>query len=205
MKEWKNHGLHFWAILLFSSVSRQQQFLAERYGNGSIASHQKATLYTAAGSADQRLKVHKVSGGCQLLSDLNNAYGLNIYGTKAGSVCDFYPVSGNLTMLWLTFWPLTRPITCTVSRWSTQPVPDSGIQFERCCSDVGKCIQCRQSDLAALRVPVQRWRQYGRLCVADEVYAYHPVLFLWTYRYWYRCSDCWCWRRSHLCILLWQG
>ncbi len=40
-------------------------------------------------------KVHKVSGGCQLLSDLNNAYGLNIYGTKAGSVCDFYPVSGN--------------------------------------------------------------------------------------------------------------
>jgi len=51
--------------------------------------------YTAAGSADQRLKVHKVSGGCQLLSDLNNAYGLNIYGTKAGSVCDFYPVSGN--------------------------------------------------------------------------------------------------------------
>ena len=63
------------------------------------------------------------------------------------------------------------------------PVPASGIQFERCCSDVGKCIQCRQSDLAALRVPVQRWRQYGRLCVADEVYAYHTVLFLWTYRY----------------------
>ena len=24
-----------------------------------------------------------------------DAYGLNIYGTKAGSVCDFYPVSGN--------------------------------------------------------------------------------------------------------------
>lgn len=70
-------------------------FWLNRYGNGSIASHQKATLYTAAGSADQRLKVHKVSGGCQLLSDLNNAYGLNIYGTKAGSVCDFYPVSGN--------------------------------------------------------------------------------------------------------------
>lgn len=47
------------------------------------------------------------------------------------------------------------------TRNQPQPVPDSGIQFERCCSDVGKCIQCRQSDLAALRVPVQRWRQYG--------------------------------------------
>ena len=79
----------------FRPYRGNSSFLLNRYGNGSIASHQKATLYTAAGSADQRLKVHKVSGGCQLLSDLNNAYGLNIYGTKAGSVCDFYPVSGN--------------------------------------------------------------------------------------------------------------
>ena len=79
----------------FRPYRGNSSFWLNRYGNDSIASHQKATLYTAAGSADQRLKVHKVSGGCQLLSDLNNAYGLNIYGTKAGSVCDFYPVSGN--------------------------------------------------------------------------------------------------------------
>lgn len=79
----------------FRPYRGNSSFWLNRYGNGSIASHQKATLYTAAGSADQRLKVHKVSGGCQLLSDLNNAYGLNIYGTKVGSVCDFYPVSGN--------------------------------------------------------------------------------------------------------------
>ena len=79
----------------FRPYRGNSSFWLNRYGNGSIASHQKATLYTAAGSADQRLKVHKVSGGCQLLSDLNNAYGLNIYGTKAGSACDFYPVSGN--------------------------------------------------------------------------------------------------------------
>ena len=79
----------------FRPYRGNSSFWLNRYGNGSIASHQKAPLYTAAGSADQRLKVHKVSGGCQLLSDLNNAYGLNIYGTKAGSVCDFYPVSGN--------------------------------------------------------------------------------------------------------------
>lgn len=79
----------------FRPYRGNSSFWLNRYGNGSIASHQKATLYTAASSADQRLKVHKVSGGCQLLSDLNNAYGLNIYGTKAGSVCDFYPVSGN--------------------------------------------------------------------------------------------------------------
>lgn len=79
----------------FCPYRGNSSFWLNRYGNGSIASHQKATLYTAVGSADQRLKVHKVSGGCQLLSDLNNAYGLNIYGTKVGSVCDFYPVSGN--------------------------------------------------------------------------------------------------------------
>lgn len=79
----------------FRPYRGNSSFWLNRYGNGSIASHQKAALYTAAGSADQRLKVHKVSGGCHLLSDLNNAYGLNIYGTKAGSVCDFYPVSGN--------------------------------------------------------------------------------------------------------------
>lgn len=56
----------------FRPYRGNSSFWLNRYGNGSIASHQKATLYTAAGSADQRLKVHKVSGGCQLLSDLNN-------------------------------------------------------------------------------------------------------------------------------------
>ena len=66
----------------FRPYRGNSSFWLNRYGNGSIASHQKATLYTAAGSADQRLKVHKVSGGCQLLSDLNNAYGLNIYGVR---------------------------------------------------------------------------------------------------------------------------
>ena len=58
----------------FRPYRGNSSFWLNRYGNGNIASHQKATLYTAAGSADQRLKVHKVSGGCQLLSDLNNAY-----------------------------------------------------------------------------------------------------------------------------------
>ena len=53
----------------FRPYRGNSSFWLNRYGNGSIASHQKATLYTAAGSADQRLKVHKVSGGCQLLSD----------------------------------------------------------------------------------------------------------------------------------------
>ncbi len=79
----------------FRPYRGNSSFWLNRYGNGSIADHQKATLYAATGAADQRLKIHQVSGGCQLLSDLNNAYGLNIYGTKAGSVCDFYPVSGN--------------------------------------------------------------------------------------------------------------
>ena len=79
----------------FRPYRGSSSFWLNRYGNGSIASHQKATLYAATGAADQRLKIHQVSGGCQLLSDLNNAYGLNIYGRGAGSVCDFYPVSGN--------------------------------------------------------------------------------------------------------------
>ena len=47
----------------FRPYRGNSSFWLNRYGNGSIASHQKATLYTAAGSADQSLKVHKVSGG----------------------------------------------------------------------------------------------------------------------------------------------
>lgn len=79
----------------FRPYRGNSSFWLNRYGNGSIADHQKATLYAATGAADQRLKIHQVSGGCQLLSDLNNAYGLNIYGRGAGSVCDFFRVSGN--------------------------------------------------------------------------------------------------------------
>jgi hypothetical protein len=79
----------------FRPYRGNSNFWLNRYGSGSITSHQKATLYTATGDPDQRLKIHAVTGGCQLLSDLNTAYGLNIYGTGAGSVCDFYPVSGN--------------------------------------------------------------------------------------------------------------
>lgn len=145
----------------FRPYRGNSSFWLNRYGNGSIASHQKATLYTAAGSADQRLKVHKVSGGCQLLSDLNNAYGLNIYGTKAGSVCDFYPVSGNFNDALIDLLTVDAANNLYRIKMINHNLCDSGIQFERCCSDVGKCIQCRQSDLAALRVPVQRWRQYG--------------------------------------------
>ena len=79
----------------FRPYRGNSSFWLNRYGNGDIANHQKATLYAATGAADQRLKIHQVSGGCQLLSDLNNAYGLNIYGRGAGSVCDFFRVSGN--------------------------------------------------------------------------------------------------------------
>ena len=82
-------------VYYFRPYRGNSSFWLNRYGNGSIADHQKATLYAATGAADQRLKIHQVSGGCQLLSDLNNAYGLNIYGRGAGSVCDFFRVYGN--------------------------------------------------------------------------------------------------------------
>lgn len=79
----------------FRPYAGNSNYWLNRYGEGAIANHQAATLYTATGAADQRLQVHAVSGGCQLRSDLDHAYGLNIYGRGAGSVCDFYPVSGN--------------------------------------------------------------------------------------------------------------
>ena len=71
----------------FRPYRGNSSFWLNRYGNGSIASHQKATLYTAAGSADQRLKVHKVSGGCQLLSDLNNAYTRYFFALFYNIIC----------------------------------------------------------------------------------------------------------------------
>ena len=88
-------GYTFEQSYYFRPYRGNSNYWLNRYGNGTITAHQAATLYTATGAADQRLKVHQVSGGCQLLSDLNPQFGLNIYGRGAGSVCDFYPVSGN--------------------------------------------------------------------------------------------------------------
>lgn len=88
-------GYAFEQSYYFKPYAGNSSYWLNRNGNGTITSHQTATLYSATGVADQRLQVHQVSGGCQLLSDLNHAYGLNIYGSKAGSICDFYPVSGN--------------------------------------------------------------------------------------------------------------
>lgn len=88
-------GYTFEQSYYFRPYRGNSNYWLNRYGNGTITAHQAATLYTATGAPDQRLKVHQVSGGCQLLSDLNPQFGLNIYGRGAGSVCDFYPVSGN--------------------------------------------------------------------------------------------------------------
>ena len=139
----------------FRPYRGNSSFWLNRYGNGNIASHQKATLYTAAGSADQRLKVHKVSGGCQLLSDLNNAYGLNIYGTKAGSVCDFYPVSGNFNDALIDL--LTVDAANNLYRIK---MINHNLYLTPASNSSGAALTW-ESDLAALRVPVQRWRQYG--------------------------------------------
>lgn len=86
----------------FRPYRGKSNFWLNRYGEGTISSHQKATLYTATGAADQRLQVHKVDGGCQLISALSTdfkdetkMFGLNIYGRKAGSICDFFPVYNN--------------------------------------------------------------------------------------------------------------
>lgn len=86
----------------FRPYRGKSNYWLNRYGEGAISSHQKATLYTATGAADQRLQVHKVDGGCQLISALSTdfkdetkMFGLNIYGSKAGSVCDFFPVYNN--------------------------------------------------------------------------------------------------------------
>lgn len=88
-------GYTFETSYYFRPYRGTSNYWLNRNGSGSISSHQDANLYTATGDPDQRLQVHQVSGGCQLLSDLNHSYGLNIYGRGAGSVCDFYPVSGN--------------------------------------------------------------------------------------------------------------
>lgn len=79
----------------FRPFRGNSSFWLNRNGSGPIAKHQITTLYRATGDPDQRLQVHKVNGGCQLLSDLDHAYGLNIYGSKPGTVCDFFPVKDN--------------------------------------------------------------------------------------------------------------
>lgn len=68
-------------------------FWLNRQGSGTIAAHQNANLYSATGDPDQRLRAHIVTGGCQLQSALDPAYGLNIY--RSTKNCDFYPVAGN--------------------------------------------------------------------------------------------------------------
>ena len=45
----------------FRPYRGNSSFWLNRYGNGSIADHQKATLYAATGAADQRLKIHQSS------------------------------------------------------------------------------------------------------------------------------------------------
>ena len=86
----------------FRPYRGNSSFWLNRQGEGAIANHQKATLYRATGAADQRLIVHRVAGGCQLVSALSpdiddpqKRFGLNIYGQKAGSVCDFFPAYKN--------------------------------------------------------------------------------------------------------------
>lgn len=86
----------------FRPYRGNSSFWLNRQGEGAIANHQKATLYRATGAADQRLIVYQVAGGCQLVSalspdidDVQKRFGLNIYGQKAGSVCDFFPAYKN--------------------------------------------------------------------------------------------------------------
>lgn len=86
----------------FRPYRGNSSFWLNRQGEGAIVDHQKATLYRATGAADQRLTVYQVAGGCQLVSALSPSikderkrFGLNIYGRKAGSVCDFFPAYQN--------------------------------------------------------------------------------------------------------------
>ena len=86
----------------FRPYRGNSSFWLNRQGEGAIVDHQKATLYRATGAADQRLIVYQVAGGCQLVSALSpdiddeqKRFGLNIYGRKAGSVCDFFPAYKN--------------------------------------------------------------------------------------------------------------
>lgn len=69
-------------------------YYLNRWGSGAVSNHQNVTLYTRTPDPDQQWKMKGVSGGFQILSMLNNAYGLNIYPPNNNN-CDLYPVAGN--------------------------------------------------------------------------------------------------------------
>ena len=69
-------------------------YYLNRWGSGAVTNHQNVTLYTKTPDPDQQWKLNAVSGGYQILSMLNNAYGLNIYPPSSNN-CDLYPVAGN--------------------------------------------------------------------------------------------------------------
>lgn len=69
-------------------------YYLNRWGSGAVTSHQNVTLYTKTPDPDQQWKLKLVTGEYQILSMLNNAYGLNIYPPSSNN-CDLYPVAGN--------------------------------------------------------------------------------------------------------------
>lgn len=72
-------------------------YYLNRWGSGAVSNHQNVTLYTKTPDPDQQWKLKSVTGGYQILSMLNNAYGLNIYPPNNNN-CDLYPVAGNEMM-----------------------------------------------------------------------------------------------------------
>lgn len=69
-------------------------YYLNRWGSGSVSNHQNVTLYSKTPDPDQQWYMQSVTGGYQILSMLNKAYGLNIYPPQSNN-CDLYPVSGN--------------------------------------------------------------------------------------------------------------
>ena len=53
-------------------------FYLNRWGSGAVSNHQNVTLYSKTPDPDQQWFTQPVTGGYQLLSMLNKAYGLNI-------------------------------------------------------------------------------------------------------------------------------
>ena len=69
-------------------------YYLNRWGSGAVSNHQNVTLYTKTPDPDQQWYTQPVTGGYQILSMLNKAYGLNIYPPNNNN-CDLYPVKGN--------------------------------------------------------------------------------------------------------------
>ena len=69
-------------------------FYLNRWGSGAVSNHQNVTLYSKTPDPDQQWFTQPVTGGYQLLSMLNKAYGLNIYPPNNNN-CDLCPVQGN--------------------------------------------------------------------------------------------------------------